>query len=73
MRDIMLRGWGIERPEVVLFVLKFRENAFSGDVEILCLIGSYYGILQVYFGLISTSIWIGIFLCLSWIVVKIKS
>lgn len=42
MRDIMLRGWSIERPEV-------------------------------YFGLISTSIWIGIFLSLSWIVVKIKS
>ena len=42
-------------------------------VEILFLINPFYGILQVYFGLISTSIWIGIFLCLSWIVVKIKS
>ena len=42
-------------------------------VEILFLITPFDGILQVYFGLISTSIWIGIFLCLSWIVVKIKS
>jgi len=42
MRDIMLRGWGVDRPEV-------------------------------YFGLISTSIWIAIFLSASWLVVRIKS
>jgi len=42
MRDIMLRGWDVDRPEV-------------------------------YFGLISTSIWIAIFLSASWLVVRIKS
>ena len=42
-------------------------------VEISFKFKPFYEILQVYFGLISTSIWIGIFLCLSWIVVKIKS
>jgi ABC-type multidrug transport system ATPase subunit/ABC-type multidrug transport system permease subunit len=42
MRDIMLRGWGIDREEV-------------------------------YLGVISSSIWILIFLTLSWLVVRVKS
>jgi len=42
MRDIMLRGWGVEREEV-------------------------------YLGVVSSSIWILIFLTLSWLVVRIKS
>jgi len=42
MRDIMLRGWGVDREEV-------------------------------YLGVVSSTIWILIFLTLSWLVVRIKS
>ena len=68
MRDIMLRGWDIERPEVLLAII-------TQPMQNLINLNDQWkeSLLQVYLGLISTSLWIGIFLSLSWIVVKIKS